>query len=62
MQQRNPSMILTENDIKSHLDNYYLFKQQLYERTEKIDQRHRKPNSFPFNSFNPKVMKCSASL
>ena len=60
--EKNPSSIKTEADVKSHLDNYYLFKQQLIERVDKIDQRHQNSNSFPFQSFNPRQMECSVSV
>ncbi|CAF0797658.1 unnamed protein product [Adineta steineri] len=54
--------IITEEQVKSHLDNYYLFKHQLTERMEKIDKRHRMPDTFPFQSFNPSFMECSVSV
>lgn len=53
---------MTEEDVKSHLDNYHLFKNQLTELIEKIDERHRKPDNFPFQSFNPSYMECSVSV
>lgn len=59
---KDPLTIKTEADVKSHLDNYYLFKQQLNARIEKIDQRHNNPNSFPFQSLNPRQMECSVSV
>ena len=57
-----PSVSMTEEQVRSHLDNYHLFKQQLTERTEKIDERHRRPDTFPFQSFNPSFMECSVSV
>lgn len=54
--------ILTDEDVKSHLDNYYLFKYQLSERAKKIDQRHKSQTAFPFQSFNPRLMECSVSV
>ena len=53
---------MTEEQVKSHLDNHYFFKQQLTERTEKIDARHRISDTFPFESFNPRFMECSVSV
>ena len=60
-QGQSPS-IMTEDQVRSHLDNYYLFKQQLAERAAKIDERHRLPDTFPFESFNPSFMECSVSV
>jgi hypothetical protein len=57
-----PPSTMTEEQVKSHLDNYYLFQQQLTERSEKIDARNRMPDNFPFESFNPRFMECSVSV
>jgi len=57
-----PSTITSEDEVKSHLDNYYLFKNQLSERAKKIDQRHKNQDAFPFQSFNPRLMECSVSV
>ena len=57
-----PPSTMTEEQVKSHLDNYHLFKQQLAERSERIDARHRMPDVFPFESFNPRLMECSLSV
>ena len=61
-QHDKPPSNITEEQVKSHLDNYYLFKQQLTELAEKIDVRHRISDTFPFESFNPRFMECSVSV
>ena len=53
---------LQAGEVKSHLDNYYLFKNQLSERAKKIDERHKNQDAFPFQSFNPRLMECSVSV
>lgn len=54
--------ITTEEQVKSHLDNYHLFKHQLSELMERIEQRHLSSDIFPFQSFNPSFMECSVSV
>ncbi|UJR34850.1 hypothetical protein I4U23_027631 [Adineta vaga] len=56
------SLIKSEQEVQSHLDNYYLFKYQLNQRSIQIDQRHQTSNTFPFQSFNPRFMECSVSV
>jgi hypothetical protein len=60
--QGRPPSNMTEKQVLSHLDNYYFFKQQLAELADKIDERHRTPDSFLFESFNPTLLECSVSV